>query len=102
MIQLGKEYTRHSFLSSQEPQRFRMKAFSGGNCKTVTNVKAHKKNKAHQQQNHQNTIVLKTYGQTYNLIGWHMDIEVINNSNNYFPNTCLVMMTLIAKFGIQK
>ena len=47
MIQLGKEYTRHSFLSSQEPQRFRMKAFSGGNCKTVTNVKAHKKNKAH-------------------------------------------------------
>ena len=31
-----------------------------------------------------------------------MDIEVINNSNNYFPNTYLVMMTLIAKFGIQK
>ena len=43
IIQLGKEYTRPSFLFSQELPRFGMKVFSGGICKTVTNTKAREK-----------------------------------------------------------
>ena len=42
-IQLGKEYTRPSFLFSQELPRFGMKVFSGGIYKTVTNTKAREK-----------------------------------------------------------